>query len=363
MSQNIIKKKIAFVVRYPRGVSPAQRFRFECWEPLLKAQGWQVDTFPFIGAGIYGIMHQPGRVVRKAASVVAGYFKRLGLLCRLPGYDYVLLQREFAPLGPPVFEWIATKILRTKIIYDFDDAIWIPNVSKSNAFIVGLRAFWKTATICRWAYKVSAGNQYLCNYAKAAGAKNVVLLPTTVDMATRYTPLKQTSAEGPVVIGWTGSHSTLQYLQLILPVLQEIDKEPNVEFLIICDKKPDLPLRHLRFTPWNEATEIADLIRIDIGIMPLTTDAWAEGKCGFKLIQYLALGIPAVATPIGVNSNIIEEGGNGYLCATQDEWVRALKLLIQDAALRRRLGQAGKLKMAAHYSLQSQSDRFLELFS
>ncbi len=354
-------RKVVFVVQLPQNVSPGQRFRCEQYEELMKANGFWVETFSFFDNDSHKILYKQGFLLKKVIGVIKGLFRRFYLLFKLRNYNYIFLQREFAPIGPPVFEWIASRLLRVKIIYDFDDAIWIPNVSAHNRLAASLKAFWKVKYICRWSYKVSVGNHYLAKWASQYNS-NIVYNPTCVDMQSRYNIVKEQES-GTVVIGWTGSHSTLRYLELVKPVLEELEQEYNFQFLIICDQPPAWKIKSLRFVPWKEETEIDDLLKMNIGIMPLEQDAWSEGKCGFKLIQYLALGIPAVASPVGVNQQIIVPGTNGYLCNTGSEWKTVLVRLLQDAALRKTLGMHGREKMFNEFSTQSNEHNFLALFS
>jgi glycosyltransferase involved in cell wall biosynthesis len=168
---------------------------------------------------------------------------------------------------------------------------------------------------------------------------------------------------GNVVIGWTGSHSTLKYLRLLQPVLQKLENQfDQVSFLVIADQQPQLRLSRLDFIKWNPITEIEDLLKIDIGIMPLPDDEWSKGKCGFKALQYMALEIPAVISPVGVNIEIISEGIEGFLCRTDEEWLVVLGKLIQDATLREALGKRGRKKIIDSYSVSSNTSNFLSLF-
>ena len=142
-----------------------------------------------------------------------------------------------------------------------------------------------------------------------------------------------------------------------------IKQKYPVEFAIICNKPTQFELAGLRYIPWNESTEVEDLLKINIGLMPLDPDPWCEGKCGFKLIQYLSLGIPAVASPVGVNRQIIEQGKNGFFCSTKEEWIQALSFLIENCSARAAMGKSGREKIEREYSVQSQSEKFLDLFT
>jgi glycosyltransferase involved in cell wall biosynthesis len=353
--------KVLFLLPYPLSHAPSQRFRVEAYFDLLKRYEIDYDTDVFLDEAAWKVLYQGGSVLQKVTAVVKGYLRRFNLLFCAHKHDYIFIHREAAPLGPPVIEWILGKVLRKKLIFDFDDAIWIPNITETNRLARSLKCFWKIRSICKWSYKVSAGNAFLARW---SGQYNntVVINPTCVDTVSRYNRRRQQSIERRVVIGWTGSHSTLKYLDTIYPVLQKLEQEYEFEFMLICNQPPQFNFRSLKFMGWQEATEIEDLLQMDIGIMPLTADAWSEGKCGFKLIQYLALGIPALASPVGVNKNIIEHGINGFLCATEGEWYTALKTLLDDPALRARMGEKGREKMQKEYSVQSNAANFLSLF-
>lgn len=357
------KTTVAFLLPYPIGKAPSQRFRVELFEPVLKQANIQYTYYPFWSKKTWEILYKPGHRVAKALGLLKGFLNRWRVvLFKVPFADYVFIHREAAPLGPPVFEWIIAKVFRKKIIFDFDDAIWIPNTSAENKSARLLKAFWKVGYICKWAHKVAAGNDFLCAYAQSQGNKAVVRIPTIVNTATRYNKLKE-HTDGKVTIGWTGSHSTLKFLDDIIPVLQKLQETHDFHFVVIADKQPAFTLKDWAFIPWNPASEIDDLLQIDIGIMPLTPDPWSEGKCGFKLIQYLALGIPALASPVGVNQVIIEQNVNGFLCSNDTDWEQALVLLLKDAKLRAAMGTKGREKMVKEYSLQSIRQPFLNLFS
>jgi glycosyltransferase involved in cell wall biosynthesis len=171
------------------------------------------------------------------------------------------------------------------------------------------------------------------------------------------------SAKTRIVVGWTGTHSTLKYLYDSTETLKRIESQfDNVEFMVIADQRPNLPLKNISFVPWNYDTEIRDLMNFDIGIMPLPDDKWAKGKCGFKALQYMALKVQAIASPVGVNVEIIDHGKNGFLCSTQEEWIAAIATLIRDPSLRRTMGELGRQKVIDRYSLESNSALFLKLF-
>lgn len=291
-----------------------------------------------------------------------GFLRRFNILASVIDYDIVFIHRELAPLGPPLFEWVIAKLFRKKIVYDFDDAIWLTDV-KGEAWLPKiLRSRSKVKSIIRWSYTISCGNEFLCNYARQFNTR-VKYNPTTID-TTYHRPIEQSKKVNELIIGWTGSHSTLKYLDSIVPVIKHLGKKyPDLVFMVIANKKPDIEVSNLSFITWNEKSEIEDLSKIDIGIMPLPDDEWSKGKCGFKLLQYMALEKPSVASPVGVNTTIITNGKDGLICQSPNEWIAALEKLIVDPQLRTRLGKEGRRKVEDSYSVLSNTANFLALFS
>ncbi|MDH5608376.1 MAG: glycosyltransferase [Cyclobacteriaceae bacterium] len=214
--------------------------------------------------------------------------------------------------------------------------------------------------ICRWSWKVSVGNAFLADFARQY-ADQVIVLPTVVDTEV-HTPPVSKQKQNNVVIGWTGSHSTLFYLDSLLPILRQLEKTIPFDFLVIANQNPKLPLRNFRFIKWNKETEIEDLASIDIGLMPLEDTEWAKGKCGFKLIQYGALAIPSVASPVGVNQTLISHATTGFLASTPSDWTNYLSALLDDPDLRHQIGQNARLEIIAKYSVSSLQENFLKLF-
>ncbi|HWA33430.1 MAG TPA: glycosyltransferase family 4 protein [Cyclobacteriaceae bacterium] len=353
--------KILFLVPYPLNESPSQRFRFEQYFDSLKSRGHTFEIHPFFREQnwrlIYGNKHS-----FKIWIIISGFWRRLMLVPRISRFDAVFVHREAAPIGPPVFEWLIAKIFRKKIIYDFDDAIWLTDKTNESAATKFFKWRRKVGSICSWSYKVSCGNDYLCNYARQFNTR-VIYNPSTIDTS-RITSevLKQTSTE-KIVIGWTGSHSTLKYLESLESVFLELERNhPMLEVLVIGDKRPILKIKSMKFLNWSAETELEDLAKIDIGVMPLPDDEWSKGKCGFKALQYMSLGKPAVVSPVGANIQIVENGVNGFHCAGFEDWIKRLSYLIKETAVRTAMGENGRRKVLKDYSVASNTDNFLSLF-
>jgi glycosyltransferase involved in cell wall biosynthesis len=263
------------------------------------------------------------------------------------------------PVGPPVVEFILAKILRKKIIYDFDDAIWMDNTSDENSWARWVKFHNKVSSICRWSHRVSCGNAWLANYAHQFNG-SVTVNPTTIDTENWHTLAQAPSKKNDyrIIIGWTGTH----YLSSLVGVFQHLEKKYPIVLRIISNKDLKLPLANVEFLSWKKETEIQDLQTFDIGIMPLPDDAWAKGKCGFKALQYMSLGIPSVVSNVGVNVEIIEQGVNGYCCANLDEWQTNLERLILDKIVREEIGMKARAVVVDHFSVRSNGGNFLSLF-
>lgn len=351
---------VAFWCPYPPGGAPSQRFRYEQYLPLLTQQGVSYTIYPFLDERTNRILYRPGRVPQKVFGILRGFLRRWVHLFRAGRADYVFIHREATPLGPPWAEWLLAKVLQKKIIYDFDDAIWLRDISSVNAVSALLKWQNKVPVVCRWSHRVSAGNAYLGDFARQY-ASRVVVNPTTIDTKHHHYRLQDQATVRPV-IGWTGSHSTLKYLEPLVAVLQQLERTHDFQLIVIANRPPDVALSSLAFVPWQLATEIDDLLRFHIGLMPLPDDRWSNGKCGFKALQYLSLGIPALVSPVGVNTKIVEHGKEGYHCTTDEDWYNYLEKLLTDPELRTRMGKAGRQKVVDHYSVYSNTENFLSLF-
>jgi len=351
-------KKIVILTLYPEGLVPGPRFRYEQYLSFLREK-FDVKLFSFFNQSEYEAVHRHS-ILFAAFALVKGYVMRVfHLFCCLQA-DYIFIFRDVTPFGPPFMEWVLVKVLRKKIIYDFDDAIWLPDINQQSKWKVWLRNPSKTNQIISWAYKVSCGNQYLCDHARQYN-ENVIYNPTTIDTEGLHNELKSQHTK-PVVIGWTGTHSTLKYIDPLVPVISKLEKEFNFIFLVICNKKPAYALSSLLYIPWSKQTEKQDLLQMNFGIMPLSNDEWSKGKCGFKALQYMALGMPALVSPVGVNSEIIKNGYNGFLCSDLVEWEENIRILLNDEDLRTRLGRNARKTIEDKYSVLSNKNNFLSLF-
>jgi len=327
------------------------RFRIAQYVPALQAAGIDVTISPFFTTDFFRLVYRKGRYTRKALLFLQRALARLDMLRERSRYDIVFVYREAFPIGPPVLETLLSRTPGVAIVYDFDDAVFLPNTSDANRAIALLKWPGKVRTIIRRSDVVIAGNEFLASYARQY-TDSVRVIPTCVD-TTKFVP-RADRAAAPPVIGWIGTPTTASYLLSLQPVFQELARaHPFV--LRVCGAGADLQIPGVTVanTPWTLDGEVALFNTCDIGVYPLSDDEWAKGKCGFKAIQFMACGVPVVAAPVGVNREIIQDGANGLLATTPADWIEKLGRLLGDAALRSRLGAAGRRTVEESYSLKT----------
>jgi len=339
--------------------SPGQRFRLEQWEPLLSRSGVEITYAPFETEELKNVLYSSGNVLQKMRGVLRNMKLRGGHVRSATNFDLVYLFREAALLGPAWFERKLAK-RRVPIIFDFDDAVFVAYKSPSNGYLSYLKFPGKTSTSIRLSSHVMAGNEFLANYARQFN-ENVTIIPTTIDTE-KYVVADRPVNGRPVTIGWSGSHSTVQHLDTVREHLRELSADEDFTLRVIGTPQYELDGVSVEAMNWNAATEIEDLQAIDIGIMPLPDDKWSKGKCGLKALQYMALGIPTICSPVGVNSTIIQDGENGFIASDKSEWIEKLKRLMHSPELRKQIGAAGRKTVEEKYSAVSQTPRVLQVF-
>jgi glycosyltransferase involved in cell wall biosynthesis len=248
------------------------------------------------------------------------------------------------------------------IVSDYDDAVFHRYDQHKNP-LIRLLLGKKIDHVMANSALVTAGNAYLLNRAKVAGARNIEIVPTVVNVdlyQTASTPV----TDRKLRIGWIGTPETWgKYGAPRTSFFRGLALNSGAVFSLVGAKLEQSTEDVFEFVPWSEATEISAIQRMDIGIMPLIDHPWERGKCGYKLIQYMACGLPVVASPVGVNTSIIEHGVNGFLAESDDEWRDALTTLLADSALRKRMGAAGRNKVISTYSIQAQGPRVSSLLA
>jgi glycosyltransferase involved in cell wall biosynthesis len=354
-------KKVLIICHHRENRSPGQRFRYEQYIAYLKENGYTFRTSLLLNEKDDKAFYKKDNYPRKAFIYLKTILKRTRDWFTMNRYDIIFIFREASITGSTFFERRFAKS-KAKLIFDFDDAIWLQNVSDANKKFAFLKNASKTADIIKLCDLIFAGNQYLADYA-AQFNKNVTIVPTTIDTDIYVSTKKEDS--DTVCIGWSGSFSTIQHFATAIPALQRIQQQfgNKVSFKIIGDGNYYCKELNVKGEPWVAAIEVEDLSKIDIGIMPLPDDEWAKGKCGLKGLQYMALGIPTLMSPVGVNSEIIQQGVNGYLPVTDNEWVDTLIKLIEDKEWRKKVGEAGRQTVLDKYAVKIWKPKYLEHFN
>lgn len=349
--------KVAFVVLHEQDLSPGQRFRLEQWLDLLPDGSLDVSFHPLFDSRAYARMYAPGNLGAKATAAIKGLAKRCFQVIQAKKADVAFLFRETFPLGPPFLDMYLERGF--PVVYDFDDAIFLGDTSRANSMVSNLKVPQKVSRVIAGATITTVGNEFLASYARKF-SDSVRVLPTTIDI-NKYQPPSERRSGSLVRIGWSGSKTTSAHLQTIRPVLLRALADLPVELHVIGDPDFRLPVsERVKVSAWGPASEIGDLSSFDIGLMPLPNDDWSRGKCGLKALQYMALEVPPIVSPVGVNTQIVSDGENGLVADSEEEWLEAIARLVEDESMRRKLGSAARETVVESYSGQQWAPFFLE---
>lgn len=357
--------RVKFIVPYPTE-GPSNRYRIEQYLPYLKQKGIQYSLRPFWSKEAFRILYQTGYHFKKLFFFLLGTLARMIDTLTLFRDDIIFIHRESYPLkcGNILF-LTALGFFRKPAIFDFDDAIFLPSFSKPNSFIERFKSYKKINHIIKVSTYVIAGNSYLADFARKYN-KSVAIIPTSIDTENYYPDQKNRNDDSShkVTIGWTGSITTLEFLNMMRNIFKKLsERYSHVRFKIIGGTFMVNGLTNLESKNWSLKDEKEDVKSFDIGIMPMPDNEWTRGKCGFKAILYMSMGIPCVCSPVGVNKEIIADGINGFLAHTQEEWIEKLSLLIESPDLRKRIGEAGRLTVEKRYSIKANFPKFIEVLN
>lgn len=348
--------KVLLLSRFGR-LGASSRLRFYQYLPYLKARGIDVTVAPLL-SDAYLTAFYSGHVKHVETRLVP-YLRRLILLWKCRDFDFLWVETEILPWLPP---WVEVLLARAGVrsVVDYNDASFHRYDQHSNTFVRRVLGE-KIDVVMRFAARVIVGNDYLATRARRAGARDIVCLPTVVDLR-RYR-VEHKSTGTPFTVGWVGTPLTVHYLDSLRSVLYEFLKCNNSNFVIVGGSRFDLQAVPVVFRPWSEDTEVSDVRNFDVGIMPLSDGPWEQGKCGYKLIQYMACCKPVIASPVGVNSKIVDHGVNGFLASTGYEWYQALSTLRDNPQLRRDMGEAARRKVEREYCLEVTAPRLFDIMT
>lgn len=348
--------RVLVLTRYG-SLGPSSRIRFYHYIPFLTDHGLDLKILPLLGNDYVRCLYAQEK--QPVLPMVRAYFNRIGQCADTSEYDLVWLEKELLPWLPT---WLESLLVRIKIpiVADYDDAIFHRYDLNQSPVVRSLMGQ-SIGRIMRRADTVVVGNEYLAEYARKFGVQRLATIPSVVNLD-HYSPSE--AKHDNFRIGWIGTPITAPFLAMIKDALVEVHEKTGADIVLIGageHNKLDVPGKQI--LPWSEETEVADLQSLDVGIMPLPDQPFERGKCGYKLIQYMACGLPAVASPVGMNTHIVEDGKTGFLASSHEDWVRVLMTLYTDGELRKRMGKAGRLKVEQAYNLQITAPKMLDILT
>jgi glycosyltransferase involved in cell wall biosynthesis len=311
----------------------------------------------------YQLVHKPGSYDRKVGILVKGLGRRLADAVTCKQFDAVYIQREAFSFGPPALEYLLHRF-NGRLVFDVDDAIFVP-FSHGGSVVDPLAYRFKygsrTFAVARWSSVVHAGNNYLRERLSEFNPRTI-LFPMVMD-SDRY-PQRPDRSDGPVIVGWIGSPSTTVYLRQKAPVFRELIRRhgDRIAFHFVGTRglDPNVIGTHGRLTEWDPAQEVSDLHGFDVGIMPMDDSEWSRGRGGTKMLQYMAVGVPSISSPQGSVLEVIEDGRNGLIARSDDEWVETISDLVRDKGRRQAIGLAGRETVHERYSVRGWAPRFIQ---
>jgi len=354
------KKRILIICPYPKGWAAGQRLKYEQYISHWEENGYEVTISSFFDLDTWKVLYIKKNYLKKILGTIKGYFKRIRDIKNAAAYDVVYIFLWVSPLGKFFFEKALLKRAK-KVIYDFDDSIfldsrnWLQNILKSPK---------KFNYLIENAHHVILSSPFNLDRCTEINLNNSVsYIPCSLD-TTRFKPLENIATSNTkIVLGWTGTFSSIPYLDSIRHVLIQLKKERDFKLLLITNFEYEFSEMDLEVIQWKKESEISDLNKIDIGLYPIHMDEWSLGKGGLKIMQYMAVGVPGVATNYGTAQHIIDHGSNGYLVSTDQEWVDVLKLLIDNENLRSQISANALYDLKKNYSYNAVKDLYLNILN
>jgi L-malate glycosyltransferase len=356
------RKKILILCPSPRGTAPTQRMKYEQYLGLLEKEGYDFTISSFQTQRFWKIIYKPGRTLEKIWWTGVGYLRRIRDLFRAPFYDGVFVNLWVTPIGFPFFERVLF-FFNKRVIYDIDDMIFITKHDHvKSSFFQRLKGRKKPVVMMKHSQYVIVCTPKLEEIATDINKhKRAMDISSTFDTE-RFVPVKEYKQQDPTIIGWTGTHSTLPFLETVQPALAELATKRNIQLMVIANKEYAMKDVPTVFVSWRSDTEVQDLHRFQVGLYPIPANEWSLGKSSLKALTYMAIAIPFVATAYGTNYRIMQNGVQGYMALSQEEWVDALIKLIDDVNLRREMGLAGRKTVEELFSVRANFPKYLQVF-
>ena len=355
-------KKILIICPFPEGEAAGQRLKYEQFINHWEENGYEVSISSFMDYQMWKVVYTKGNYLKKVLGTIKGYARRIKDIFRLKKFDIIYVFMWVTPFGTSLFERIF-RLISKSVIYDIEDNAMMTQSSSLNPIMKLFKSSKKIKFLIKNSDYVITSSPFLNDDCiKLNNNKSSIFISDAIDLK-RYSPNNPYSNENIVVIGWTGTFSSMMYLDLLRNTFLELNKRTKFKLRVIGNFNYQLPGINLEVINWTKANEIKDLQGIDIGIYPLTQDNWVLGKSGLKALQYMALGLPTVATDVGTNPSIISHMKNGWLVRTQDEWVEALETLINNQDLRAKIGTEAKRRIIENYSIEVTKDKYLSILN
>lgn len=353
-------KRILIICPYPKGWAAGQRLKYEQYISHWEKNGYEVTISSFFDLDTWKVLYVKKKYIKKILGTIRGFLKRIGDIRNADTYDLVYIFLWVSPLGKFFFEKALLNKAK-KVIYDFDDSIfldttnWLQNILKSPK---------KFNYLIENAHHVILSSPFNLDRCKEINLKHSVsYIPCSLDTS-RFKPIKNNIAsDKKIVLGWTGTFSSIPYLNSIRHILIKLKEERDFKLLLITNFEYEFPEMDLEVMEWKKESEISDLNKIDIGLYPIHMDEWSLGKGGLKIMQYMSIGIPGVATNYGTAQHIIDNASNGFLVSTDQEWLDVLKLLIDNENLRNKVGTQGLHDLEKNYSYNAVKDLYLNILN
>ena len=353
-------KKIIFLSPYPFNKAPSQRLKYEQYYSFMEAAGYELTTSSFVDETFWKIIYAKGHLFLKVWYTLLGYCRRIKDIFRLRKFDVVYIHLWVTPLGLPIFEWLV-KLVAKKIIYDIDDLIFLGHSSDANKNSKFLKGKAKAIYLMKKADHVITCTPMLDEFVRKFNTQTTDI-SSTINTDT-YIAKPNYTIQHQITLGWSGSHSTSKFLSLLKNILTELSKELDFKLLVIGDQHFEMDGVNIEAIRWNATTEVNDLSRIDIGLYPLPDEPWVYGKSGLKALQYMALGIPTLATAIGANYRVIQDGENGFLIKAEQDWKNKILRLAKDEALREKMGKQARIEVENKFSLKANKDTYIGILN
>lgn len=354
------RKKILILCPYPEDMAPSQRLKFEQYYKYFREAGYDLTISPFISQSFWKIIYKRGYFFQKFFYTIVGYFRRISDLFRVRKYDLVYIHLWVTPFGLPFFERLFAALSR-KMIFDIDDLVYLKDLkSRATPFISKFKGAQKPLYLMREADHVITCTPYLDNFVRQYNL-NTTDISSTVDTNAYKEKEDYSLKEDKLIIGWSGSLSTAKYLHLLDEVFKGLKNHVSFKLLVLGDKNFNIDGVDVEAYDWSKEVELPTIRRFDIGLYPLPDEEWVYGKSSLKAIQYMAMGIPTVATAIGTNFRVIEDGESGFLVNTNEQWITCLTELAGDVTLRQRIGKKAREKVVAHFSIEANKSAYLNI--